>query len=88
MAPDAPPLVVSGTMTATFAPGPAGAEPLAAHLAALYRANPALHINLRADRTTGYEWVEPVLQAVSTAAARVENAAVVARVNLIVIKEE
>ena len=72
----------------TFPPGADGLETLADHLAGLYRANPALRINLRADRATGYEWIEPVLAAVSSAAARVEVAAVVPRVNLVVITEE
>jgi len=57
------------------------------HLAALYRANPRLNVNVRADRATQYEFVEPVMQAVSAAARRAVAAGVPSvnpRVNLVV----
>ncbi len=61
---------------------------LATSLAALYRENPALGVNLRADRSTRYRWVEPVLQAVSTAARLSGRDDVRGRVNLVVVRED
>ena len=58
------------------------------HLAGLLQTNPTLRVNLRADRHTHYEWVQPVLQAVSEAAGRAGTAAVTPRVNLVVIRED
>ena len=66
----------------------AGMEALATSLAALYRENPALGVNLRADRHTHYRWVEPVLQAVSTAARLSGRDDVGGRVNLVVVRED
>ncbi len=66
----------------------AGMESLAHSLAALYRENPALGVNLRADRSTHYRWVEPVLQAVSTAARLSGRDDVRGRVNLVVVRED
>ena len=57
-------------------------------LTRLLGSNPALRINLRADQRTHYHWVQPVLEAVSTAAGRVEEIQVTPRVNLVVIREE
>jgi biopolymer transport protein ExbD len=71
-----------------FPAGDAGVEALTTHLAGLLRANPALRLNLRADQHTQYEWVQPVLQAVSGAAARVNDPAARARINLVVLREE
>ena len=65
----------------------AGLESLARSLAAKYRENPALGVNLRADRRTDYRWVEPVFQAVSAAARLSGRADVKGRVNLVVVKE-
>ncbi len=56
------------------------------HLAGLYQKNPAVDLNVRADRATHYEFVEPVLQAVSTAANKSNAAGVKARVNLLVTR--
>ena len=58
------------------------------HLASVFRDNPTLDINLRADRRTQYEWIEPVLRAVSEAAAASGRRGVTARVNLVVVREE
>lgn len=70
---------------------PAGAEGLSAmteHLIGLYQANPTVSVNVRADRATHYEWVEPVLQAVSDATRSVHgNSGGAARVNLVVVQE-
>ena len=65
-----------------------GVEALADHVMKLYAGNPALRINLRADRDTQYEWVEPVLQAISLAARRSGDGGITARVNLVVVKED
>jgi len=65
----------------------AGLEALAHSLAAMYRKNPALAVNLRADRRTDYRWVEPVFQAVSAAARLSGRDDVKGRVNLVVVKE-
>jgi biopolymer transport protein ExbD len=74
----------------TYAAGREGIEPMAAHLAALYAANPGLSVNLRADRQTAYEWIEPVMQAVSRAARQAGDSrggAVTPRINLVVVRE-
>ena len=63
----------------------AGLEAMTGRLAGLLRANPRLSVNLRADRSTRYEHVEPVLQAISTAAARAGDTPITARVNLVVV---
>jgi len=69
----------------------AGVQAMTDHLADLYRANPRLDVNIRADRATHYEHVEPVMQAVSSAAraAAATGAPVAgaARVNLVVTKD-
>ena len=54
----------------------------------LYSGNPSLRINLRADRDTQYEWIEPVLRAISLAAGRSGEGGITARVNLVVVREE
>jgi biopolymer transport protein ExbD len=74
--------------SATFPAGEAGLEALTSHLAGLLTANPALRVNLRADQATRYEWVQPVLQAVSAASARVEGGGVKPRVQLVVVRED
>ena len=66
----------------------AGLEALAHSLAAMYQQNPALGVNLRADRRTDYRWVEPVFQAVSAAARLSGRDDVKGRVNLVVVKED
>ncbi|MCH8163987.1 MAG: biopolymer transporter ExbD [Planctomycetes bacterium] len=71
-----------------FAADTQGIEAMTAELAALYQRNPTLDINLRADRTTHYEWVEPALQAVSTAARLSGRPDVRARINLVVVRED
>src|SRR5262245_31048224 len=42
-----------------------GREQLAAHLASLYRLNPLISVNIRADQSTRYEFVEPAMLAAS-----------------------
>ena len=71
----------------TYPAGTEGVQRLAAGLAALYRDNPALTVNLRADRSTHYLGVEPVLQAVSAAARLSGHPNVSGRVNLVVTRE-
>lgn len=66
----------------------AGLEAMARSLAAMYRENPSLGVNLRADRRTDYRWVEPVFQAVSAAARLSGRDDVKGRVNLVVVKED
>ncbi len=68
--------------------GTRGIEALTRSLAARYRENPGLSVNLRADRTTQYLWVEPVFQAVSAAARLSGRQEVTGRVNLVVIRED
>lgn len=70
-----------------FERGDAGLGAMTSHLAALYRANPRSNVNVRADRATQYEFVEPVMTAVSAAARRAAAAgapSVNPRVNLVV----
>jgi biopolymer transport protein ExbD len=73
-----------------FATDKSGLDSLSSHLASLYRLNPQTNVNIRADRTTQYEFVEPALRAVSIAARSVSSelpAAVNPRVNLMVVKD-
>jgi biopolymer transport protein ExbD len=69
-----------------FAPDQRGLEAMTAHLAALYELNPQLDVNVRADRATNYEHVEPVMRAISTAARNTAAVRGVAHVNLAVTK--
>ena len=64
-----------------------GLQAMTAQLTELYRANPAINVNLRADRRTHYEKVEPVMQMISDAARAANSAAGAARVNLVVATE-
>lgn len=57
------------------------------HLAGVYVQTPAIGVNLRADRFTEYEHVEPALQAIGDA-ARMAGVTGAARVNLVVIRED
>jgi len=70
-----------------FAAGPEGIALLTAHLRTVFSANPTISINLRADQSTHYKYVEPVMQAISDAAVGVGGTAVDARVNLVVIND-
>lgn len=77
--------------TREYPAGDEGAERLTGHLAGLLRANPNLAINLRADRGTHYEWVQPMLRAVAAAAtdaAPSDGRRASPRVNLVVLREE
>lgn len=74
--------------TRTFPPDAAGSEALRQHLASLFASNPGLSINVRADRDTQYEYIEPVLDAVSKAALGAGIEGFVPRVNLVVNKVE
>ncbi len=65
-----------------------GLENLTKALATRYRENPALQINLRADRSTHYEWVDRIFLAIKDAATlsgRPDD--VNRRINLVVSKE-
>ena len=65
-----------------------GIKDMTAHLAELYKINPLLSVNLRADAGTHYQWVEPVMQSVANAAILSEQPTAVPRVNLVVIRED
>ncbi len=65
-----------------------GLQAMTARLTSMYRNNPGLSVNLRADASTHYRWVEPVMQAVSNAALLSERESAVARVNLVVVRED
>lgn len=69
-----------------FAGDDAGLAGMTDHLTRLYQTNPSIDVNVRADRATHYEFVEPVLQAVSTAAIKSGIVGVSPRVNLVVTK--
>ncbi len=71
-----------------FATDTEGRKNLANALAERYRRNPALEVNLRADRSTHYQWVDLVFRAVNEAATlsgRRDD--VNGRINLVVSKE-
>lgn len=73
-----------------FSPDKVGLETLAAHLASLYLLNPQTNVNLRADRTTHFQYIEPALQAVSKAARLAQNqlaTPINPRVNLMVVND-
>ena len=70
-----------------YAPGVAGLSQLTDNLVTLYQTNPDLQINLRADQSTQYQHVEPVLEAIRQAAYHVRDASLVARVNVAVRRE-
>ncbi len=65
-----------------------GLAAMTARLTSMYRSNPGMSVNLRADAGTHYRWVEPVMQAVSNAALLSERESGVARVNLVVVRED
>ncbi len=76
-----------------FPADPDGLVMLTEALSALYRGNPALAVNLRADQSTHYEWISPCFRAATTAATLAANAAdapaegIVPRMNLVVTSE-
>ncbi len=74
--------------TNAFPADEAGLESLTQHLARRLELNPSLTVNLRADRFTHYEYVQPVLQAVATAAARVDGGRLVPRVNMVIVRQD
>ncbi|MSR42297.1 MAG: biopolymer transporter ExbD [Phycisphaerales bacterium] len=73
-----------------FPASPDGLVMLTEALSALYRGNPTLAVNLRADRSTHYEWISPCFRAATTAATLAANApnapseGIVPRMNLVV----
>ena len=74
-----------------IAPGPGAASALQRHLAPLLARQPTLRINLRADARTHYEYVHPVVEAVSaaaTTAARSSGRDVMPRLQLVIVPEE
>jgi biopolymer transport protein ExbD len=71
----------------TFGADAEGLGALAGQLAGLYRENPTLNVNLRADRTTHYRFVEPVFRALSSAVRRSGRPDVTGRVNLVVVRQ-
>ncbi len=60
-----------------------GIARLAESISEGYRLNPMLAVNLRADRSTHYEWVEPAMRAATTA-ARLAGGGALPRLNLVV----
>lgn len=75
-----------------YAPTPESVQRMVDQLVALYRENPRINVNLRADRATHFEWVEPAMQAITLATARLTaeqgEGTVRPRVNLVVINED
>jgi biopolymer transport protein ExbD len=71
-----------------FPPDSAGIAALTDRLTRLFEANPNLRINLRADQRTEYRDVQPIIEAVTTAAGRVEAASVRPRINLVIVRED
>lgn len=57
-----------------FDTGPASLSAMTDYLTGLYSQNPMLNVNVRADRSTHYGDIEPVLRAVAAAARRVNGA--------------
>ena len=71
-----------------YPPGAEGIDQLAARVVDLLDANDQVQINLRADRETRYQWIEPVLGAISDAARHIGRPEMAARVQLVVIRED
>ncbi|HRP63701.1 MAG TPA: biopolymer transporter ExbD [Phycisphaerales bacterium] len=71
-----------------FSPDAEGLAALSDRLAELYASNPSLAVNLRADRATHYEWIDPVMQAITAAASRRAGEASRIRLNLVVSRED
>ena len=71
-----------------FPPGPEGLRDLETHLVSRFHEQPSLHVNLRADRGTGWRWVAPVLDTVTAAARSGLANPGSARINLVVAREE
>jgi biopolymer transport protein ExbD len=71
---------------AEFAGDEAGLAAMTAHLAGLYQTTPNVNINVRADRATHYEFIEPALSAVASAAQSAPPGTQVSRINLVVTK--
>ncbi len=72
----------------TFDVGPNSYDGMVAHLAGLYQQSPGMLVNLRADRETRYEWIEPALRAVSEAARASGIPGINARINLVIQREQ
>lgn len=70
-----------------FAADRAGLSAMTLYIATLFRTNPLINLNIRADRRTHYEHVEPALAAVSAAARTAGASATAARVNLVVVQD-
>jgi biopolymer transport protein ExbD len=73
--------------TTDLPPGPPGVQQLTQRLADLLTDSPTVRINLRADQNTHYEAVQPVLEAVATAAGRTGRDDLMPRVNLVIVPE-
>ncbi len=73
--------------SAVYSADAKGLEGLTSALAGLYQGNPALGVNLRADRGVQYSWIEPVFDAVAAAARKSGRPDVRGRMNLVVVKE-
>jgi biopolymer transport protein ExbD len=71
---------------AEFTGDQSGIAAMTAHLAALYQVTPGVNINIRADRSTHYEFIEPALTAVASAAQSAPAGTQVSRINLVVTK--
>lgn len=74
----------------TFSPDRPGLDSLTAHLLSLYVQNPQINFNIRADRATQFQFIEPLMQSVSKAAHRAQAqvaSTVNPRVNLMVVNE-
>jgi biopolymer transport protein ExbD len=74
--------------TRTYPASEHGVETLTEHLGGLLAGNPRMGVNLRVDRACQFQFVDPLLQAIATAASRVPESATGARVNLVVIRED
>ncbi len=74
--------------TSQFPSGAEGVEALTEYLTTMFRNNPDIVVNLRADQRTHYQWVEPAMQAVVNAARRTGVVDMSARINLVVINED
>ncbi len=70
-----------------FGADTAGLKELSTTLASLYQDMPDMRVNLRADRSTHYQWVQPALEAVARA-ARQAGRDIVPGVNLVVVRED
>lgn len=71
-----------------YQPTPEGLAGLRDALVLLYQSTPTMRVNLRADRSTDYRWISPVLKVIRQAAGIADVGLEGASLNLVVVRED